>query len=109
VIHSRRYGNTELLDAWSLAHAVRNLDVDRAWRLVEQFEARLQFAPEFLDPQARTRRLRPDTMVYSYEWFEDDPSILEAVERVAPHPVTLPHGWTLAHAAIAPERLGETP
>ena len=25
-----------------------------------------------VDPNARLRRLRPDPLVYSYEWFEDD-------------------------------------
>jgi hypothetical protein len=107
--HNKKYGETELLDAWTLAHAVSGLPDPQGWRVVEQYEARLQFAPEFIDPQARLRRLRPDTLVYSFEWFEDDDRILQAVERYAPLPVTLPHGWTLARASVPTERLGETP
>ena len=30
-------------------------------------------------PEARLRRLRPDTLIYSYEWFEDDQRVLDAV------------------------------
>lgn len=94
--HTNDFGPNELLVAWTLFHAVSHLDDDPAWRLVEQYEARLQFAPEFVDPSVRLRRLRPDNLVYSYEWFEDDPRVLEAVERYADLPVTLPHGWTIA-------------
>ena len=65
--------------------------------------------PEFVDPSARLRRLRPDTSVYSYEWFVDDPQIVEAVERYATFPVTLPHGWTLADISEPTERSEETP
>lgn len=105
--HDRTFGPTELLDAWTLSHAVSQLDEDPAWRLVEQYEARLQFAAEFVDPSARLRRLRPDSLVYSYEWFEDDARVLEAVERFAHLPVTLPHGWTLADATRPTEGPGE--
>ncbi len=48
--HTRAYGPVELVDVWTLAHAVRRLDDTSAWRVVEQYEARLQFAPEFVDP-----------------------------------------------------------
>src|SRR6266508_6994893 len=74
---------------------------------LEQYEARLQFAAEFVDPSARLRRLRPDSLVYSYEWFEDDARVLEAIERSAHLPVTLPHGWTLADATRPTEGPGE--
>lgn len=102
----RTFGPTELLDAWTLSHAVSQLDADPAWRLVEQYEARLQFAAEFVDASARLRRLRPD-LVYSYEWFEDDARVLEAIERYAHLPVTLPNGWTLADATRPTEGPGE--
>src|SRR6266545_3676597 len=52
---------------------------------LEQYEARLQFAAEFVDPSARLRRLRPDSLVYSYEWFEDDARVLEAHRASARH------------------------
>ncbi|MGQ0608184.1 MAG: hypothetical protein ACT4OQ_06965 [Chloroflexota bacterium] len=73
--------------------------------IVEQYEARLQFAAEFVEPSARLRRLRPDSLVYSYEWFEDDARVLEAIEPFAHLRVTLPHGWTLAD----PTRVTEAP
>ena len=98
-----------MLAVWSLAEAAARLDDDHAWRVVEQFEARLQFAPEFVDPSARLRRLRPDTSVFSYEWFVDDPRIVDAVERYATSPVTLPHGWTLADVSEPTERSEEAP
>ena len=60
-------------------------------------------------PSARLRRLRPDTLVYSYEWFEDDPIVIEAVEGSALLPVTLPHGWTLADTTEPTERSEEAP
>lgn len=47
-------------------------------------------------PTARLRRLRPDTLVYSYEWFEDDHRVTDAVDLWALPPVTLPHGWEFA-------------
>lgn len=106
--HDRVFGTTELLDVWTLSHAASQLEEDPAWRLVEQYEARLQFAAEFVDPSARLRRLRPDTLVYSYEWFEDDPRVLEAIERYAHLPVTLPHGWTLADPTRPTEGPGES-
>jgi len=31
--HDRTFGTTELLDAWTLSHAVSQLDEDPAWRL----------------------------------------------------------------------------
>jgi hypothetical protein len=105
--HERTFGMTELLDAWTLSHAVSHLNEDPAWRLVEQYEARLQFAAEFVDPGARLSRLRPDSLVYSFEWFEDDSRVLDAVERYAHLPVTLPHGWTLADATRPTEGPGE--
>lgn len=107
--HHKVYGENKLRAAWTLTDAVSELPDPQNWRIVEQYEARLQFAPEFVNPDARLRRLRPDTLVYSYEWFEDDPLVLQAVEQYAPLPVTLPHGWTLARADIPTERLGETP
>lgn len=105
--HDRTFGPTQLLDAWTLSHAVRQLDEDPAWRLVEQYEARLQFAAELVEPSARLRRLRPDSLVYSYEWFEDDARVREAIERFAHLPVTLPHGWTLADPTRPTEGPGE--
>jgi hypothetical protein len=107
--HSKTFGPATLIAAWTLAHEVGALDPDHAWRVVEQYEARLQFAPEFEDPAARLRRLRPDTLVYSYEWFDDDQRVIEAVQRHAPRPVTLPHGWALANTAQPTERTEETP
>jgi hypothetical protein len=106
-LHAAAFGETKLRAAWTLAHEVNELADLQSWRLVEQYEARLQFAPEFDNPHSRLRRLRPDTRVYSFEWFEDDESVLNAVKRVAPLPVTLPHGWTLARADVPPERLGQ--
>jgi hypothetical protein len=94
--HRRTYGRVELVGVWTLVHAARRLDRVSAWRLVEQYEARLQFAPEYVDPYARLRRLRPDGQLYSYEWFEDDQRVVDAVERFALQPVTLPCGWSLA-------------
>ena len=47
-------------------------------------------------PDERLRGLRPDTLVYSYEWFEDDNRVIDAVEQWALRPVTLPHGWQFA-------------
>lgn len=105
--HAKDFGPNELLAAWTLSHAVSQFDDDPAWRLVEQYEARLQFAAEFVDPSVRLRRLRPDSLVYSYEWFEDDARVLEAVERYAHLPVTLPHGWTIADRTRPTEGPGE--
>jgi hypothetical protein len=105
--HDWNFGPTELLDAWTLSHAVSQIGEDPAWRLVEQYEARLQFAAEFVDPSARLRRLRPDSLGYSFEWFEDDPRVLDAIERFANLPVTLPHGWTLADETRPTEGPGE--
>lgn len=107
--HEKRFGTPRVLAVWSLAHAATRLDEEHAWRLVEQYEARLQFAPEFVEPSDRLRRLRPDTLVYSYEWFEDDSRVVEAVERHALAPVTLPHGWTLGDVTRPTERAEETP
>jgi hypothetical protein len=92
--HTRTYGPCELLRAWSLAHSASQLEEPRARSLVEQYEARLQFAAEIAEPDARLRRLRPDA-AFSLEWFEDDPRVLTAVDQIAPLPITLPHGWTL--------------
>lgn len=108
-VHTATYGQTELLDAWTLPHALGELPYPQPWRLVEQYEAGLQFAPEFAYPDARLRRLRADTLVYSFEWFEDDERVVDAVAWQAPLPVTLPHGWTLACASHPPERFDETP
>jgi hypothetical protein len=107
--HAKRFGVPHVIAVWSLAHAAARLDEEHAWRLVEQYEARLQFAPEFVEPSDRLRRLRPDTLVYSYEWFEDDPRVIEAVERYALKPVTLPHGWMLGDVTRPTERSDETP
>lgn len=41
------------------------------------------------------RRLA-QTLVYSYEWFEDDHWVIDAVDQWALRPVTLPHGWEFA-------------
>jgi hypothetical protein len=95
--HGRRFGTPEILSVWSVAHAAASLEEVAAWRLTEQYEARLQFAPEFREPSARLRRLRPDTLVYSYEWFENDERVIRAIEEWAERPVTLPHGWDLAN------------
>ena len=75
----------------------------------QQYEARLQFAPEFAEPTAQLRRLRPDTLVYSYEWFVDDPLVVQAVEHHATIPVTLPQGWMLADVSEPTERSEEAP
>lgn len=94
--HQKQFGPTEVLSVWTVAHAAALLEEVPAWRLTEQFEARLQFAAEFLVPDERLRRLRPDTLVYSYEWFEDDNRVIDAVEQWALRPVTLPHGRQFA-------------
>lgn len=107
--HQRQFGTPEVIAVWSLAEAAARLHEQHAWRMVEQYEARLQFAPEFVEPTDRLRRLRPDTLVYSYEWFEDDPKVIEAVERFALAPVTLPHGWTLGDVSRPTERSEEVP
>jgi hypothetical protein len=95
--HARHFGRCEILSVWTVAHGAGSLDEVAAWRLTEQYEARLQFAPEFRDPSARLCRLRPDTLVYSYEWFADDERVIHAIEEWAESPVTLPHGWDLAN------------
>ena len=64
---------------------------------------------ELVGPSDRLRRLRPDTLVYSYEWFEDDPRVVEAGDRYALAPVTLRHGWTLRDLTHPTERSEETP
>ena len=94
--HLRQFGPAEVLSVWTVADAAEQLHEVAKWRLTEQYEARLQFAPEFLHPSARLRRLRPDTQVYSYEWFEDDHRVIDAVRRWALSPVTLPLGWEFA-------------
>jgi hypothetical protein len=95
-VRQRQFGPAEVISTWSVAHATAQLDELASWRLTEQYEARLQFAAEFAHPTARLRRLRPDTLVYSYEWFEDDDRVIDAVEHWALRPVTLPYGWHLA-------------
>jgi hypothetical protein len=104
--HGTRFGPVELLDVWTVAHATAGIDDELSrWRLVEQYEARLQFAPEFVDPSARLRRLEPVRRLYSYEWFDDDPRVVDAVRGCAERPVTLPHGWALA---TGPDEHGPT-
>lgn len=88
--HSRRFGEVEILDVWSVAHSVEPLDETLAWSLAEQYEARLQFAPEFDEPTVSLRMLRPDTGVFSYEWFVDDQRVIDSVRRWALHPVGIP-------------------
>jgi hypothetical protein len=107
--HERQFGPTEVLGAWSLAHATAHLDEVASWRLTEQYEARLQFAAEFAEPTARLRRLRPDTLVYSYEWFEDDQRVINAVGQWALRPVTLPHGWQFAKEDPSAASIREQP
>jgi hypothetical protein len=107
--HQRQFGPAEVLSTWSLAHATAQLDELASWRLTEQYEARLQFAAEFAHPTARLRRLRPDTLVYSYEWFEDDDRVIDAVDLWALRPVTLPHGWELARDDPADPTVREQP
>lgn len=107
--HERQFGPAQVLSTWSLDHAAVHLDEVASWRLTEQYEARLQFAPEFAHPTARLRRLRPDTRVYSYEWFEDDPRVIDAVEAWAPRPVTLPHGWEFASESASDPTIREQP
>lgn len=107
--HQRQFGPADVISAWSLAHATRQLDELASWRVTEQYEARLQFAAEFAHPAARLRRLRPDTLVYSYEWFEDDDRVIDAVERWALRPVTLPHGWEFAQDDPSPSTICEQP
>ena len=94
--HEKQFSPAKILSVWSMAGACTQLDELASWRLTEQYEARLQFAAEFAEPTARLRRLRPDTLVYSYEWFEDDHRVIDAVGHWALHPVTLPHGWEFA-------------
>lgn len=94
--HSRQQGPVELVDLWSVSHAARFLHEAAAWKLTEQYECRLQFAPEFADTSARRRRLLPGTNKFSYEWFEDHDDVLAAVAAVAPRPIHLPIGWKLA-------------
>lgn len=107
--HQVQFGPAKVLSAWSLAHATARLEEVAAWRLTEQYEARLQFAPEFTEPTARLRRLRPDTLVYSYEWFEDDRRVIDAVDEWAMQPVTLPHGWDLARENPSDPTIREQP
>jgi hypothetical protein len=107
--HRKEFGEPTLLAVWTLQDAVGVLDPDHAWRVVEQYEARLQFAAEFVLPAAGLRLLRPGTRVYSYEWFEDNPIVIDAVERYALWPVTLPQGWTLADTTEPTERSEEAP
>ena len=107
--HERQFGPATVLSAWSLAHATARLDEVASWRLTEQYEARLQFAPEFTEPTARLRRLRPDTRTYSYEWFEDDSRVIDAVHDWAMRPVTLPRGWEFAREDPADSRIQEQP
>ena len=94
--HRNQFGPSEVLEAWSVAEGIGPLDELAKWRLTEQYEARLQFAPEFAHPTARLRRLRPDSRVYSYEWFEDDPRVIESIKEWALRAVTLPFGWEFA-------------
>jgi hypothetical protein len=103
--HQGQYGPVELLDVWTLADATDGIDELSRWRLVEQYEARLQSSPEFVDPSARLRRLEPVRRLYSYEWFDDDPRVVAAVREFAERPVTFPHGWTLA---TGPDEHGPT-
>jgi hypothetical protein len=107
--HKTEFGEPTLLAVWSLEGAVAVLEPAHRWRVVEQYEARLQFAADFVLPAARLRLLRPGTRVYSYEWFEDNPIVIDAVERYALWPVTLPHGWTLADTTEPTERSEEEP
>lgn len=107
--HERQFGPAEVLASWSLAHATADLGEVASWRLTEQYEARLQFAAEFAEPTARLRRLRPDTLVYSYEWFEDDDRVIGAVHHWALRPVTLPHGWEFANENPSDPTIREQP
>jgi hypothetical protein len=107
--HQRQFGPAEVVSTWSLAHATAHLDELASWRLTEQYEARLQFAAEFAYPTARLRRLRPDTLVYSYEWFEDDHRVIDAVDQWALRPVTLPDGWEFARDDPADPTIREQP
>lgn len=107
--HQLQFGPATVLAGWSLDHAAAHLDEVASWRLTEQYEARLQFAPEFAEPTARLRRLRPDTLVYSYEWFEDDERVIDAVNSWALRPVTLPHGWNFAREDPTDPALREQP
>ena len=88
--HARRLGAVEVLDAWAVAHNVEALGGALAWRLSKQYEARLQFAPEFDNPTAALRMLRPDNGVFSYEWFVDDQRVIDFVRRWALHPIAIP-------------------
>jgi hypothetical protein len=104
--HENHFGDVELLGVWTLAHDAQRLEKEiSGWRLVEQYEARLQFAQEFEDPTLRLRRLNPDGLLYSYEWFEDDQRVIDAIRRMALKPVSLPHGWSLA---TGPDEHGPT-
>jgi hypothetical protein len=107
--HQRQFGPAGVISTWSLAHATAQLDELASWRLTEQYEARLQFAAEFAYPTARLRRLRPDTLVYSYEWFEDDHRVIDAVDQWALRPVTLPHGWEFARDDSSDPPIREQP
>jgi hypothetical protein len=107
--HDKQFGPADVLSVWSMADACEHLDELASWRLTEQYEARLQFAAEFKEPTARLRRLRPDTLVYSYEWFEDDQRVIDAVAEWALRPVTLPHGWEFATEDPGSPKVREQP
>ena len=47
--------------------------------------------------------------MYSYEWFEDDHRVIDAVEHWALRPVTLPHRWRFATDDPSDPTLREQP
>jgi hypothetical protein len=52
--HRIQFGTPEVIAVWSLADAAERLEEAHAWRMVERYEARLQFAPEFDEPSDPT-------------------------------------------------------
>lgn len=91
--HARQFGEADLLNVWTLEHEVRELEEIIKWRIVEQYEAKLQHSPEFEHPGRPLRRLRPDTKVHSFEWFVDDNRVVDAVRLWALSPIAIPAGW----------------
>lgn len=91
--HTKEFGASEVLAVWTLAHAITAPSSLTSWRIVEQLEARLQYAPEFQHPEIRLRVPRPGDGAHSYEWFVDDQRVLDAVSRWAAVPVAVPIGW----------------
>ena len=50
--------------------------------MVEQYEARLQVAPEFVEPSDRLRRLRPDTLVVSLMHVNNEIGVINDIGAI---------------------------